>query len=650
MDIQITGNFKADVNQLQHKRFKAREELYDYLKSFFAAKGYAISIKNSKKDEYVTIGCDRGGVYRYRRKNPLLSRKRETSTRLTNCPFKIQGKKKSDGLWTLELNEIFHNHDASKDMSGHPSCRRLTKTEILEVETLSTSGVQPRNIFSSLRLKNPNIQAVARTVYNAKIKIRNEKLDGKSMIQALFEEFGRAKFLYNYKCDENGHLTHLFLAHPKSVMLSKISRKVYVLDCTYKTNMYKMPLLDVIGISRTNKSFYSCFVFLKKEKDEDYVWALEMFKEMIGPTFQPLVIVSDRDMALKKAILVVFPQSIHLLCIWHIQKNIVAKCKSHFIRDEDWEMFLSTWSAVMYAVSEKSFGEAWVLLEFLYKEKAAVITYIKETWMPYKEMFVTAWTDKHPHFGNRVSSRAEGVHAKLKSYLQVSTGDLAQVVSKISLAVENEFHEICSTLQSERIRVPHRCRVPLFKFLLNHVSHFALSHLFKQYEMVKFGTLKAECTESSLLLNFIDSHWILDTITFPCVDGGGNRSDNDGISGLCGKLLDRYQEAPIVDKKEIEERLAILLNASKPLPLEPNVQLPKGRPPGSLNKRKEATKSTKRAPSEFEIVETSLNRKNKEKIARSSESQIHFGVSDFEFEINLNMDSSLSYPFSFESI
>ncbi|XP_074265811.1 protein FAR1-RELATED SEQUENCE 5-like [Silene latifolia] len=545
-------------------------------------------------------------------------------------------------------------------MSGHPSCRRLTKTEILEVETLSTSGVQPRNILSSLRLKNPNIQAVARTVYNAKIKIRNEKLDGKSMIEALFEEFGRAKFLYNYKCDEDNHLTHLFLAHPKSVMLSKIYRKVYVLDCTYKTNMYKMPLLDVIGISSSNKFFYSCFVFLKKEKDEDYVWALEMFKEMIGPTFQPLVIVSDRDMALKKAILVVFPQSIHLLCIWHIQKNIVAKCKSHFIKDEDWEMFLSTWSAVMYAVSEKSFGEAWVLLELLYKEKAAIITYIKETWMPYKEMFVTAWTDKHPHFGNRVSSRAEGAHAKLKSYLQVSTGDLAQVVSKISLAVENEFHEICSTLQSERIRVPHRCRVPLFKFLLNHISHFALSHLFKQYEMVKFGTLKPECTghftatmglpcahmmstlkESSLLLNFIDSQWILDTTMLPCVDAGGNHSDNDGITRLCGKLLDRYQEAPIVEKKEIEERLAILLDASKPLPLEPNVQLPKGRPPGSLNRRKEATKSTKRAPSEFEIVEASLNRKNKEKIARSSESQNHFGVSDSEFEINLNMDNSL---------
>ncbi|KAK9749122.1 hypothetical protein RND81_02G103800 [Saponaria officinalis] len=648
MHIQSTGNFEADVNQLQHKRFKAREELYDSLKSFFAAKGYAISIKNSKKDVCVTIGCDRGGVYRDRRKNPLLSRKRETSTRLTNCPFKIQRNKKSDGLWTLELNEISHNHDASKDMSSHPSCRRLTKTEILEVETLSTSGVQPRNILSSLRLKNPNIQAVARIVYNAKIKIRNEKLDGKSMIQALFEEFGRAKFLYNYKCDENGHLTHLFLAHPKSVMLSKIYRKVYVLDCTYKTNMYKMPLLDVIGISSTNKSFYSCFVFLKKEKYEDYVWALEMFKEMIGPTFQPLVIVSDRDMALKKAILVVFPQSIHLLCIWHIQKKIYA---------------------VMYAVSEKSFGEAWVLLELLYKEKAVVITYIKETWMPYKEMFVTTWTNKHPHFGNRVSSRAEGAHAKLKSYLQVSTGDLDQVVSKISLAVENEFYEICSTLQSERIRVPHRCRVPLFKFLLNHVSHFSLSNLFKQYEMVKFGTLKAECTghftatmglpcahmmstlkESSLLLNFIDSHWILDTITLPCVDGGGNHSDNDGITGLCGKLLDRYQEAPIVDKKEIEERLAILLNASKLLPLEPNVQLPKGRPPGSLNKRKEATKSTKRAPSGFEIVEASLNRKNKEKIAHSSESQIHFGVSDSEFEINLNMDSSISYPFSFESI
>ncbi|KAK9736070.1 hypothetical protein RND81_04G247900 [Saponaria officinalis] len=563
MDMHSSTDIEANVNHLHGKKFHTREELFEKVKSCFVSKGYAVSIKNSKKDEYVTIGCDRGGVYRSQSKNPLENLKKEISTSLINRPFKIQGKRKSDGLWTLDLINISHNHDPSKDMVDHPSCRRLTKSETSEVERLSISGIQPRNILSSLRLKNPNIQAVSRTLYNVKTKIRNEKLDGRSMIQALFEEFGRSKFLYNYKRDEKGHLTHLFLAHPKSVMLSKLYRNVYVLDCTYKTNVYKMPLLDVIGVSSSNKSFYSCFVFLKKEKVEDYVWALQMFREMIDSSFEPM------------AISIVFPRTIHLLCIWHIQKNIVAKCKKQFIEDEDWDMFMSTWNAVMYAETEK----------LLYKEKQCVISYLKETWMPHKQKFVSAWINTHPHFGNRASSRAEGAHAKLKGYLHVSTGDFAQVVSKICLAIDNEFQEINTMLENERIRVPHRCRISQFKFLLN-----------CQYEMAKFGTLKPNCSghftatmglpcahlmnqakESSLVLDSIDPQWRIDT-TFL----------NDGIRPY-------------------------------PILLEPVIQTPKGRPPGALNKRKEPIRSTKRQPSEFEIVETSMTRTSKQKIAHPND-------------------------------
>ncbi|KAK9697191.1 hypothetical protein RND81_08G020300 [Saponaria officinalis] len=633
-------DIEANVNHLHGKRFHTREELSKKVKSCFVSKGYAISIKNSKKDGYVTIGCDRGGVYRSQSKNPLESLKKETSTRLINCPFKIQGKRKSDGLWTLDLINISHNHDPSKDMVDHPSCRRLTKSETSEVERLSISGIQLRNILSSLRLKNPNIQAdSSRTLYNVKTKIRNEKLDGRSMIQALFEEFGRSKFLYNYKRDEKGHLTHLFLARPKSVMLSKLYRKVYVLDCTYKTNVYKMPLLDVIGVSSSNKSFYSCFVFLKKEKVEDYVWALQMFREMIDSSFEPM------------AISIVFPRTIHLLCIWHIQKNIVAKCKKQFIEDEDWDMFMSTWNAVMYAETKSSFEESWVLLELLYKEKQC-------------QKFVSAWTDTHPHFGNRASSRAEGAHAKLKGYLQVSIGDFAQVVSKICLAIDNEFQEINTMLESERIRVSHRCRISQFKFLLNCVSHFALGHLFKQYEMAKFGTLKPNYSghftatmakESSLVLDSIDPQWRIDTTFLSTLDVGVQNED-DGISGLCSKLLDKYQVVSMTEKKEIEDKLMLMLHASDPILLEPVIQTPKGRPPGALNKRKEPIRSTKRQPSEFEIVETSMTRTSKKSAHPNDETQSVFGVSDSLelsqgsqlFGIDLNPYISPLDPFSLD--
>uniref|UniRef100_M4B3S8 Uncharacterized protein n=1 Tax=Hyaloperonospora arabidopsidis (strain Emoy2) TaxID=559515 RepID=M4B3S8_HYAAE len=44
-------------------------------------------------------------------------------------------------------------------------------------------------------------------------------------------------------------------------------------------------------------------------------------------------------MALMKALWIVFPSAIILLYIWHIDANVVAKCKPHFtVRDvEEWK-------------------------------------------------------------------------------------------------------------------------------------------------------------------------------------------------------------------------------------------------------------------------------------------------------------------------
>ena len=93
------------------------------------------------------------------------------------------------------------------------------------------------------------------------------------------------------------------------------------MDCTYKTNKYGMPLLDIIGMSSFNKSFYSCFVFVKSERTEYYTWALQTFSNVLGVDSQCSVIVFDQELALISAIEVVFPKASLHLCVWHIQKT-----------------------------------------------------------------------------------------------------------------------------------------------------------------------------------------------------------------------------------------------------------------------------------------------------------------------------------------
>ncbi|KAF7140654.1 hypothetical protein RHSIM_Rhsim06G0076500 [Rhododendron simsii] len=321
-----------------------------------------------------------------------------------------------------------------------------------------------------------------------------KRMSGSRLVNCPFQMLGKKKvgqgdFTFDIKRDGNGHLTHLFFAHPSSIALTKSYSYVFVMDYSYKTNKYKMSLLDIVGVSSFNGSFYSCFAFMQKEEEGGYAWALERFKAILGPDQQPSVILSDRELALMNAIEVVFPGTTNILCVWHIRKNVLSKCKPKFEREQDRETFLSDWTNLVESPDESCFNEAWQHLQVDYKEKEFVRNYIKNTWLPFKEKFVKTWTGNHLHFGNRVTSRAEGAHAMLKRYLTVSTGNFHEVREKICLAIENQHNEIETKIASKKLRVIHKFRIPMFKELITHVSIFALSELLKQYELLTSSLL-----------------------------------------------------------------------------------------------------------------------------------------------------------------
>ncbi len=50
---------------------------------------------------------------------------------------------------------------------------------------------------------------------------------------------------------------------------------VFLLNCTYKTNKFGMPLLNVVGIMSTYAMFNIGFAFFHAENKEAYAWVLE---------------------------------------------------------------------------------------------------------------------------------------------------------------------------------------------------------------------------------------------------------------------------------------------------------------------------------------------------------------------------------------
>ena len=63
----------------------------------------------------------------------------------------------------------------------------------------------------------------------------------------------------------------MFFTRKSSQDLLKINYEVLILDATYKTNRYKLPLLIITGVTALNTSFYVEFAFMSGENTEDYL-------------------------------------------------------------------------------------------------------------------------------------------------------------------------------------------------------------------------------------------------------------------------------------------------------------------------------------------------------------------------------------------
>ena len=106
------------------------------------------------------------------------------------------------------------------------------------------------------------------------------------------------------------------------------------MDYTYKTNRFKLPLLNIVGTTCLNTTFYIAFCFLASEVQESYISALKQLKTLLPIGRTPETLVMDRETALLAASTKVFSRTSKLLlCVWHIQMNVNAHALQH-IKDE----------------------------------------------------------------------------------------------------------------------------------------------------------------------------------------------------------------------------------------------------------------------------------------------------------------------------
>ncbi|KAH1257635.1 Protein FAR1-RELATED SEQUENCE 5 [Glycine max] len=334
------------------------------------------------RTSFVLIGCEKSGQYKCRKKEFV---RRDTDTRKYGCPFKIRGKPVHGGEgWMVKLICGIHNHELAKTLVGHPYAGRLTNDEKNIITNMTKSNVKPRSILLTLKEHNANSCTTIKQIYNARSAYHSSIKGDDTEMQHLMRLLERDQYIHWHRLKDEVVVRDLFWCHPNAVKLCNACHLVFLIDGTYETNRYRLPLLDFVGVTPTGMTFSAGFAYLEGKRVNNLVWALEWFRGLfLRNNRLPVVIVTDRDLVLMNALKIVFPE---------------ADCPS-----------------------EQQFPDHLQRFQVACSLWPTFVDYVCEAWIvPHKEKFITTRTNKVMHLGNTTTNRVEFAHWALKGYYRIA--------------------------------------------------------------------------------------------------------------------------------------------------------------------------------------------------------------------------------------
>ncbi|XP_024037579.1 protein FAR1-RELATED SEQUENCE 5-like [Citrus clementina] len=124
--------------------------------------------------------------------------------------------------------------------------------------------------------------------------------------------------------NEEGRLKNIFWAVPRSRAAYKDFGDVVTFNTTYLTNKYNMSFAPFVGVIHHGQSILLGCELISHEDTEIFSWLFDTWLScMFG--CPPLGIITDQDKAMKNAIHIIFPDTRHRWCLWHILKKVPEK-------------------------------------------------------------------------------------------------------------------------------------------------------------------------------------------------------------------------------------------------------------------------------------------------------------------------------------
>ena len=129
------------------------------------------------------------------------------------------------------------------------------------------------------------------------------------------------------------------------------------------------------------------------------------------------------------------PPTHHMLCVWHINKNIQARVSKYFSEKEQCQAWIELWHKVCQAATLAEYNQARTELEIadtppIVEHRDSLVQYADREYLANgnNQKHCYFWINRIRHFNKRVTSTTERGDANIKRALKSTLGDLPEVV------------------------------------------------------------------------------------------------------------------------------------------------------------------------------------------------------------------------------
>ncbi|CAG8540275.1 8787_t:CDS:1 [Cetraspora pellucida] len=504
--------------------FPTAENFKEMAQQGAKAAGFAFSISSSKMSgggkgghtPFITLQCTMGGIYRNNHKINEETRKRKKLSKRQNCPVVLQAVlNENTRTWIVTSSKSVHNHELLIPSQIHclPQHRHLNTEQKELVHIMLKSGTSTRSTADAIHWKQSTVYT--KDIINERDRIKNalNESTNHDTTMRLIKMLEERQYILRHLLTKDGHMLNLFFTYIEAARQVAICPEVLIIDATYKTNLYKLPLINTIGISNIGNAkalntYQIAIAWVANEQEPTYEWFLFTLKETIYDIFfcSPEVFVSDRALALRKATDKVFPEAKKMICIWHMfAQNLRTTCRKFFDSDEEYNELLLAVQKVAYAEEmnevEKAFKE--ISQAIMKSRDPEYIQNYLEEWKKDAKCWMHVFTKNYLHMGTQSTQRAEGSHSALKKAIEASSG-LEQVFLHIDRAFRQHQLQTNEALGSNILSAdPFICNDKRFELLLGKISRWAIDRIKKEVcEIDENKNVNNNSCNCSLRLNY----------------------------------------------------------------------------------------------------------------------------------------------------